>query len=96
VLSGVEDPDCQRVREDRRSRRDGQAERRAEDAGERSETKQTREPGILDEVSEITAQRWQSGYVWLCQRYPRHAGRRIGGLVSSIAIAPRYGVQGCL
>jgi hypothetical protein len=40
----VEDPDCQRDSEDRRSRRDGQAERRAEDAGEQSDTKQTRAP----------------------------------------------------
>ena len=34
----VEDPDCQRDSEDGRSRSDGQAERRAEDAGERSDT----------------------------------------------------------
>jgi hypothetical protein len=40
----VEDPDCQRNRERRRSRRDGQNERRAEDAGERSDTKQPRAP----------------------------------------------------
>ena len=48
-VSGVEDPDCQRVREDRRSRRDGRAERRAEDAGEQSETKQSRGSGILEQ-----------------------------------------------